>query len=363
MDGVDAALIETDGEAHVRAIAFHSTPYGGATRARLREAMAQALQLAGPEPTPVISAVARDLTLRHAAAVQALLDAAGVPAKDVALVGFHGQTIAHRPWRGGNRAGPANSGWTWQIGDGALLAQLLGIAVVNDFRSADVAAGGEGAPLIPAYHRALAAAQGLETPVAVLNLGGVGNVTWIGPDEAILAFDTGPGNALVDDWMLEQCGQPVDLNGQAAASGRVRPDVLTALLDHPWFDDPPPKSLDRHDYTVQPARGLSLADGAATLTAFTAETVRLATLHFPKPAERWLVTGGGRHNATLMRMLAERLPNVAPVEAVGWNGDALEAEGFAYLAARSALGLPLSYPTTTGVPAPQIGGRLHRPLS
>ncbi len=339
MDGIDAALIETDGESVVRRIAFGSTPYDEPFRARLRGAMAAALAVDAPGPHAEIDAVARELTERHADAVAALLANAGVDAASIDVVGFHGQTIAHRPDRR----------WTWQIGDGALLARLTGIRVVNDFRSADVAAGGQGAPLAPAYHRALVAGLGPE-PVAVLNLGGVGNITWFGKN-GWGSFDTGPANALIDDWVRDGTGASHDAGGAIAGSGTVHEQVVDAMLDLDWFDLPGPKSLDRADFGLGAVRGLSLADGAATLTAFTAATVAQALRHVADRPARLLVTGGGRHNPTLMSMLAERtgLP-VAAVEAAGWDGDALEAEAFAYLAVRVLQGKPTSWPETTGVP-------------
>jgi anhydro-N-acetylmuramic acid kinase len=338
MDGIDAALVETDGRRLGAAGPWATRPYAPALRERLRAVLGGVGDVAGVE---------RDLTDAHAEAVRALMAEAGVTP---AVIGFHGHTILHRPER--RR--------TWQIGDGGRLARLTGVDVVGDFRSADVAAGGQGAPLAPLYHAALAAP--LEKPVAVLNLGGVGNVTWIGSDGALLAFDTGPGNALIDDWLRATTGRALDEGGRLAAAGTVREAMLGAMLDNPWFDAPPPKSLDRDDFTLAPVRGLSAADGAATLTQFTAAAVALAVRHFPAPPRRWLVTGGGRHNATLMAALAARLgAPVAPVESVGWRGDALEAEAFAYLAVRSLEGLPLSLPTTTGVAAPLTGGRLFRP--
>ena len=345
MDGIDAALIETDGEAVSRPLGFVSEDYDEAFRARLRQAMSLALDFERPAPHALIDGVAEELTLRHAGAVRRLL---GDRAVDV--VGFHGQTIAHRPERG----------WTWQIGDGALLARETGAVVVNDLRGADVAAGGHGAPLLPAYHRALASRLG--RPAAVLNLGGVGNLTWIGEDDDILAFDTGPGNALIDDWMRETTGASCDRDGVAAARGRVDDGVLAAMMDKDWFSARPPKSLDRHDFSIDAVRGLSLDDGAATLTAFTAETVRVGLAHVPARPSRLLVTGGGRRNPTLMRMVAARTGvGVESVDAEGWNGDAMEAEGFAYLAVRALDGKPLSWPGTTGVPQPMPGGRVHRP--
>lgn len=344
MDGIDAALVRTDGERRVEPLAFVTIPYEDGFRADLRSC------LGGKGP---VGAVERALTDAHADAVRRLLAEAGTEAATVDLIGFHGQTIFHDP---AQRR-------TWQIGDGARLARATGIAVVNDFRTADVAAGGQGAPLVPLFHRALADA--LPRPLAVLNIGGVANVTWIGAGEDagehdVIACDTGPGNALVDDWVLSGQGARYDSGGSLAARGTVDEDALAALLAHPYFDQPAPKSLDRDAFDPAPVRGLSVEDGAATLTAFTAASVARIVPHLPEAPLRWLVCGGGRHNATLMAMLADRLGvPVDPVEAVGWNGDGLEAEAFAYLAVRSRKGLPLSLPATTGVPRPMSGGRFH----
>jgi anhydro-N-acetylmuramic acid kinase len=266
----------------------------------------------------------------------------------VHCIGFHGHTILHRP----------ETGRTWQIGDSALLARETGIDVVGDLRQADVAAGGQGAPLAPAYHGALAVP--LEKPLAVVNIGGVANVTWIGRDGALLAFDTGPGNALIDDWVRRHTGAAADFDGRLAKNGSVDETVLAALLKHDYFNRPPPKSLDRDDFDAAPVAALSPADGAATLTAFTAAAVAQAKAVFPEPVVRWLICGGGRHNPALMAALAGRLgAPVAPIEQAGRDGDALEAQAFGYLAVRSLRGLPLSWPTTTGVPAPAPGGQLY----
>lgn len=344
-DGIDAALLQTDGR---RVIAYGpalTVPYDDAFRASLRSC------LGGGGP---VAAVERELTERHAAVVRDLLGLAGRPAGEVSLIGFHGQTILHEP----------DKGRTWQIGDGALLARATGIDVVNDFRSNDMAAGGQGAPLAPVFHRALAVE--LLGPLAVLNLGGVGNVTWIGAESddeagALLAFDTGPGNALIDDWALSHTGVPVDRDGALAKAGRVDETCLAAWLDHPYFAAPAPKSLDRDTFRDLVPTGLSPADGAATLTAFTAATVVLSRQWFPQAVTRWLVTGGGRHNPVLMAELRRQLSvPVEPVEAVGWDGDALEAQAFAFMAVRSHAGLPISFPGTTGVTQPLRGGRLHR---
>lgn len=350
LDGVDAALIETDGEGVARGVAFRGEPYSDAARAQLVAATALALTFDRPRASPPIVAAAELSTRIHALAVQKLLREAQVDAGAVDVIGYHGQTIAHRPDRG----------WTWQIGDGAALAATCGIAVVSDFRSADVAAGGQGAPLLPVYHAALV--RSLAKPVAVLNLGGVANVTYVGDDGALIAFDTGPANGLIDTWVEAQTGERYDADGALAATGQVDETVLTAMLDNPWFDQPPPKSLDRSDFTVQPARGLSAADGAATLTAFTAATVALALTHLPTRPTRLLVAGGGRHNPTLLAMIAARTGLVPePTDTLGWNGDALEAEGFAYMAVRTLKGLPISFPGTTGVAAPVVGGIVAHP--
>ena len=350
MDGIDAAVIETDGDGIVIPRGFVTIPYEPEFVARLRAAAAAALERHSPGRDPLIDAVAAELTGLHAIAVHRLLAETGRDRRDIQVIGFHGHTVAHRPERK-NGIG----GWTWQIGDGALLRAATRIPVVYDFRSGDVAAGGQGAPLAPGYHRARSAVLG--RPLGVLNLGGVGNLTWFA-DDNWGSFDTGPGNALIDDWVSQHSGQRYDKDGAIAATGHVDETVLTAMLDLPWFDAPPPKSLDRADFDTGAARGLSLADGAATLTAFTAETVRLALGHVP-PLAKLLVTGGGRHNPVLMAQIARRtgVPT-APVESVGWNGDALEAEAFAWVAVRSLAGKPISWPETTGVPLAMTGGRI-----
>ena len=349
LDGIDAALLDTDGEDEAIPLGFVGVDYSAQDRAVLARATEVALSLPRPAHTPEIAAAEAVLTRTHADAVARLLREARVPAGGIGVIGFHGQTVAHRPDRG----------WTWQVGDGAALAAATEIDVVADMRSADVAAGGQGAPLIPAYHRALA--SGLQPPVAILNLGGVANVTWIGADGQMVAFDTGPANGLVDSWMEAETGARFDANGAAAAAGRVDETVLGAMLDNPWFDAAPPKSLDRNDFTIQPARGLSTADGAATLTAFTAATVAHALRQLPQRPARLFVVGGGGRNPTMLAMIAERTGLIPePADTLGWNGDAVEAEGFAYLAVRSLKGLPLSFPGTTGVLRPLTGGTLHR---
>ena len=346
-DGIDAALLLTDGESVIEPKGFLSLPYTAETQALIADACARALTLPQPGPDPLIDQLSTHLADLHAQTVHRLCNATGTPINAVALIGFHGQTIAHRP------APRHTLSWTWQTGDAARLSALTSRPVIHDFRSADVAAGGQGAPLAPGYHRARAPRN---EAIGVLNLGGVGNLTWFHAGQWG-SFDTGPANALIDDWVRSHNKGSYDKDGALAGVGSIQDSVLTSMLDLAWFDAPPPKSLDRADFDTAPARGLSPADGAATLTAFTAETIRLALGHVP-PLARLLVTGGGRHNSTLMAMIAHRtgLPT-QPVETLGWNGDALEAEAFAWLAVRSQRGLPLSWPETTGVPVPLTGGK------
>jgi anhydro-N-acetylmuramic acid kinase len=346
MDGIDVSVVETDGRAAVAAGPGRTYPYPEELRRRLLD-LVRSPELAETDPLKELDAA---VTAAHAAAIRRFMADFSVDPAGVALVGLHGQTVFHRPERR----------FTRQLGLGPEAARLIGIDVVSRFRHADVAAGGEGAPFAPLYHRALAST--LEGPLVVLNLGGVGNVTFIDGD-TVIAFDTGPASALLDDFMLRRTGRPFDEGGRLASSGEVNRSMVLAFMDNPFFDRPPPKSLDRQDFhrRALPAFGLSDANGAATLAAFTVEATVAARRHFPARERRWLVTGGGRLNAHFMGSLAARLGvPVEPVEAVGWNGDYLEAQCFGYLAVRSLLGLPLSLPTTTGVPRPMPGGELAK---
>ena len=345
IDGIDAALLTSDGERIEAFGAARTLDYDADFHRRLGQAVTT---------HAADDSLVRELTERHAAAVHGLIEASGVRPD---VIGFHGQTILHDPDR--RR--------TVQIGDGALLARLTGIPVVCDFRSADVAAGGQGAPFVPIYHRALALDVGV--PLAVLNIGGVANVTWIGGDSdgasghGLLAFDTGPGVALLDDWVRKSVGGRWDEDGRLAASGTVDAARLAHLLDHAFFDREPPKSLDRNTFKTEfVLDGCTPADGAATLARFTAECVAHGRRFFHGTPQRWVVCGGGRRNAHLLQMLREVLgETVIVAEDIGWDGDALEAQAFAYLAVRHLAGLPLSFPTTTGVPRPMPGGRLFNP--
>ena len=350
LDGVDAAWVETDGERVGRFGPRLTMPYEPALRRDLRTLLDRAATIAPDDA--FLAQVTRRLTERHADAVAAIREGAD-------LIGFHGQTILHRPLRPGF---PSNTRpFTWQIGDPTLLARMTGMSVAFDFRSADVEAGGQGAPLVPVFHQVLCAP--LPKPLAILNLGGVGNVTWVGPDGELLAFDTGPANGPLDDWARQHTGRDYDAEGKLALAGQPDGAVLARLMAHPYLDAPPPKSLDRLDFDralkEAGAGELSAADGAATLAAFCAVCVAAAARHFPEPPLQWLVAGGGRRNPAIMRALSGALEEpVRPVEVASWDGDALEAQAFGVLAARVARGLPITFPGTTGVDRPLRGGRV-----
>lgn len=346
MDGIDVSMVTTDGEHIAKTGPGLMVPYPVELRAEL---LAFLDDPARAETEP-LDALERVVTDAHVQAVEAFMTEHQLDATKIDLVGLHGQTVWHRPERR----------FTRQLMRGDIAAAKLGIDTVTRFRHADVAAGGQGAPFAPLYHKALATE--LPQPLMVLNLGGVANVTYIDGD-TVIAFDTGPASALIDDWMMTRRGTPFDANGALAASGRIDTDTLRCLMDNPYFAAPAPKSLDRQDFHSRATivTPLSDADGAATLAAFTIESVAASLHHVPRQPVRWLVTGGGRLNRTLMDGLSHRLGvPVEPVEAVGWNGDFLEAQLFGYLAVRSVLGLPLSLPTTTGVPTPMTGGELFR---
>lgn len=340
-DGVDAALVRTDGETVDAFGPALTIPYPPALRHSVLALMAD------PARAETEDTLEPAITAANAAAVRALLALPGAPAAE--LVGMHGQTVLHCPGRR----------FTRQLGDGAALHRALGLPVVSRFRHADVASGGQGAPLAPLFHAALAHALPGTGSLAVLNLGGVANVTLI-DGTTLLAFDTGPASALLDDWIGRHTGAAYDEDGRIAASGRPDPAILAGLLGHPFFGRPPPKSLDRNAWPLDAVAHLPLVDGAATLAAFTVASVAAARAHMPAAPVRWLVGGGGRHNTHLMAGLRQALGvPVEPVEAAGWDGDALEAQAFGFLAVRSARGLPLSLPGTTGVPHPMPGGERH----
>lgn len=360
MDGIDVALIETDGYASINRIGFLSEPHDEDLRNRLRACLNKA------EKSPEILAAERDFTLAHAPLILELINQFNYKPQDIDIIGFHGQTTHHN----------ISKKLTLQIGDGALLADKTGIDVIYDMRQADVQAGGHGAPLLPVYHRALALNANLNMPVAVINIGGVGNITWINGEDMV-AFDTGPGNAMIDDWIQTHTGESYDKDGAIAALGQADAEQIEVFLTHPYFSENYPKSLDRNDfntiYTSLRQRpqsmdsGLRRSDeewinnGAATLTEMTVRSLALGVSQCPEPPTALYITGGGRHNTTIMRRLAEvtGLP-VHSIDSLGWNGDSMEAEGFAYMAVRSLLGEPYSFPTTTDCPKPICGGILAK---
>ncbi len=355
-DGVDVALIDTDGEKISHFGATACRPYTKDERTLLRRATAAAVNLTERHARPDIIATAEELVNdAHTEAVQSFLDANGLQPGHLAAVGFHGQTLLHRPERG----------LTVQIGSGRVLADRLGIPVVYDFRADDVAAGGQGAPLAPIFHQALVRQSRREPPVAVLNVGGVANVTFIDGD-ALIACDTGPGNALLDDFLRVRTGKPLDIDGRQGAAGTVDDAMIARLMTHPFFALPPPKSLDRNDFrgwVADALDGIGIENGAATLTALTAAAVARVVPLLPRAPRSWIVAGGGARNPTLMRMLAERLApaRIETAHAAGWSVDSLEAQAFAYLAVRSLRGLPITFPGTTGAPRPLTGGVLAKP--
>ncbi|MFK8251638.1 anhydro-N-acetylmuramic acid kinase [Ancylobacter terrae] len=360
LDGIDVALIETDGES-VAAFGPSATyAYSDTDREVLFAALAAAEGLTdrAARPPALVEAEAL-ITARHCEALARFI--AGLPGDArVDIVGFHGQTVLHRP----------EIRLTLQLGDGPALAAALragapagrDATLVYDFRAADVAAGGQGAPFVPVYHRALARTLDRPQPLLVLNLGGVANITYIDGEADPIACDTGPANALIDDFVKERTGAPYDAGGAIAARGRVDEAALARLMAHPFFRLPPPKSLDRNDFRhwVAERAGLgamSTEDGAATLTALTAASVAAVVSLLPARPRTLVAAGGGAHNPTLLAMLSERLGVEAlTADAVGWSTDAMEAQAFAFLAVRALRGLPLSFPTTTGVPAPMPGG-------
>ncbi|MCB9977830.1 MAG: anhydro-N-acetylmuramic acid kinase [Rhodospirillales bacterium] len=344
-DGVDIAWIKTDGEASVTPLAAGSYPYSPEDRGVIRAVLGQS------ERGSETDAAEKIVTERHIAYLDKFLSDNNIDPRTVDVIGFHGQTIFHDP----------GAKFTWQIGDAQALADVCGLPVVGQMRVADVQAGGQGAPLLPLYHRALA--HELDKLLAILNIGGVSNITWIGEGE-ILAFDCGPGNALLDDFVSRRTGLSYDRDGLLASAGRADEALLFHWMAHPYFVQKPPKSLDRDAWDVKAVEKLADAHGAATLLEFTVRSIEKGISLCPKPPRAVYVTGGGRHNGFLMKRLQAlfQVP-VAPVEALGWQGDVLEAQGFAYLAVRSLLGLPLTEPGTTGVPKPLTGGVLYHPQS
>lgn len=339
MDGIDAALLRTDGRAQVTPGASLAVSYDEAFRKKIKTAV---------QAEEASDVLVEELTQHHIDAVEKLLSHAGITAKEVDVIGFHGHTLWHKP----------EIKKTLQIGDGKLLAEATGIDVVANMRENDMRHGGQGAPLVPLYHQAIAAGQ--QMAAGIVNIGGVCNMTWLNGDD-IMAFDVGPGNVLIDEWMQAHLGEAFDRNGAHAARGKIDEIALSNLLTHPFFTKIPPKSLDRYDFSDAAVRDLSQEDALATLTAFTAQAIVFACGLMAVAPEKLWISGGGRHNQTLMEMLQARADaEVVPIDALGYDGDMIEAQAFAYLAVRALQNLPLTLPETTGVTQPVSGGDVYR---
>ena len=356
LDGIDVAMIETDGERVTRFGPSAVNPYGADERNVLRRALEEGRALRNRTGRPgVLAEAERMVTALHAGAVEQLLAESAIERASIDIVGFHGQTVLHRP----------QAGLTVQIGNGDALADALGLPVAYDFRAADVAAGGQGAPLVPVFHRAIAATIDRPRPLMVLNVGGVANITYLSDGADPIACDTGPGNALIDDFMRSRNGASYDHDGATAAQGKVDWKCIDRVLARPFFAAPLPKSLDRNAFAFVNAElgNHSLADGAATLAALTAAAVARLMPHLPRPPASVIVAGGGARNRTLVAMLAERLApaTVETATDAGWSADALEAQAFAFLAVRAVRGLTITFPSTTGAPRPMTGGVIASP--
>jgi anhydro-N-acetylmuramic acid kinase len=355
MDGIDLAMLETDGEAVTKFGATLSVDYSPAERGLLVKALEDAKGMTDRHARPGCLAEAEAMiTARHADAVGRFLAQENLARSDIDLLGFHGQTVLHRP----------DNGLTVQIGDGEALAQATGIATIFDMRAADMEVGGQGAPLVSAFHAALAK-QISARPLVFVNIGGISNITVIGRDEAVSAFDVGPGNALIDQWVQAGAGVPFDQGGSIASEGGVSAEIVKRYMTVPFFDVKPPKSLDRFDFKALEPDALNLHDGARTLAHVTAKSIYSALDHLDQPPKLWLLSGGGRLNAAIVADLrsfaTEDDADVLLCEDYGFDGDMMEAQAFAFLAVRSARGLPLTFPSTTGCKSPSCGGVLARP--
>ena len=337
-DGADVALIATDGENQIEFFGGLTLPYDRELRARVLEASQHDV------PIVELARVERDITFHHAEAVADLLRTLPRESQGVSLIGFHGHTVRHLP----------NEQITMQIGNPWLLAERTGMRVVSDFRRHDMAVGGQGAPLVSMFHRALFPDE--PRPTLIINLGGVANITWLGENDEIIAGDTGPGCGLIDEWIQEMAGQSHDKDGRIAERGKVDESIIESALATPFFSKSLPRSADRFDFDHVDVSGLSVEDGAATLCAVTVRAiVQAARQMAKKPAVVW-VTGGGVHHPVIMRMITENFGNVQSVRQMNLNPDTLEAECFAWLAVRHTNGLPLTIPETTGCRTAVGGG-------
>jgi anhydro-N-acetylmuramic acid kinase len=358
MDGIDLAMLRTDGDGKVERGPAMFVPYEAAFRRRIEKALVEARAIVRREDRPGgLAELENDITLRHAEAVDAFVRGEASRWGQPDIIGFHGQTVLHRP----------QVGVTVQLGDGALLARKTGLPVVYDMRANDMKLGGQGAPLVPAYHAALAgtlpAPFSDRSPIVFVNIGGISNVTYVPRHGDPIAFDSGPGNALIDQWVAREGGVPFDADGVIASEGDAVATVVARYLENPFFDRAGPKSLDRNDFTLDEAEGLELADGARTLAALSAEAILKSAEHMPEAPKLWVICGGGRKNPHILADLRHKaMPaEVILAEDAGLNGDSMEAEAWAYLAVRSARGLPLTFPTTTGCREPAPGGVTAKP--
>ncbi|PWW04353.1 anhydro-N-acetylmuramic acid kinase [Hoeflea marina] len=359
MDGIDLAEVTTDGDGTVERGQSFAVPYEAAFRRRLEAALDTAGSIEARSDRPGdLAELEREITIRHADAVEAFLKASGIPREEVGVVGFHGQTVLHRP----------RLGLTVQLGCGQLLADRLGIPVVYDMRANDMAQGGQGAPLVPAYHRALASsltgAHAAARPVAFVNIGGISNISYVGGDGTLIAFDCGPGNTLIDQWVSRHAGIPYDSGGAIASEGRVLHGLAMRYLGLPFFTAKERMSLDRNDFVLPEDGAAGLEDGARTLAFVTAAAIAHAQQHLPEKPKLWVLCGGGRLNQAIvadLNVATRHTGAVVLAEEVGLNGDSMEAEAWGWLAVRSLKGLPLTYPGTTGVAEPVTGGVLRTP--
>lgn len=358
MDGIDVALLRTDGEAVVERGGFLSVTYEPAFRDRLKQALDEAKVVKQRDERPGdLSRTERDLTLRHAEAVNLFLRREGLRPEDIDVIGFHGQTVLHRP----------DDALTVQLGDGPLLANETGIDVVHDMRANDMVHGGQGAPLVPVYHLALAhQIPGERWPVCFVNIGGISNLTFLDRDGTIIGFDSGPGNTLIDQWVEAHAGIPYDDGGRIASEGEVIMPLAQRYLDNSFFTSQTRRSLDRNDFSPPDGHEAELSDGARTLAYVSAAAILKSAGHLPAFPKTFVICGGGRLNRAIMADLTaladKRGASVLTAEEAGFDGDAMEAEAWAYLAVRSRSGLPLTYPGTTGVRQPVSGGVRARPV-
>lgn len=348
MDGVDAALVVTDGIDVFKFGKYLNRPYDLEMRNDLKSITGKNAQ----QDEQKVAEIEQKLTMFHVNVVQEIMELSGLSASDIDIIGFHGQTIYHS----------AEEHICTQIGNGDLLAKETGIDVINRFRNTDIANGGNGAPIMPSFYQSLA--RDVEKPFGIINIGGISTITWLGENGELVAYDAGPGNALIDDWVMKKHGMNMDFEGNLAAVGTPDEKIIAAILRRPWFQKAPPKTADRNQFSkrfMENLDGLNVYDGAATLTCFTAVSIAEACKFLPRQPKRWVVCGGGAHNPTMMRFLKQRLESpVISSSELGWNGDYIEAQGLGYLAARSLFNLPISFPTTTGVEQPICGGMLHK---